>query len=181
MNVKLETPISSDESAKLCIGDIVHITGTIYTARDSAHKRMVEDGSPVDIAGGVIFHAGPIIKKSGENYDMVAVGPTTSNRMSPYEPKVIDMGARVIVGKGGMDQATGDALVKNKAVYLTAVGGCAALYVKSVIKIINVYWLDLGIPEAIWELKVEDFGPLIVAMDSEGRNLYEEVRNKLSI
>lgn len=180
MNVKLKTPISSEETANLRIGDIVYISGTIYTARDSAHKRMVEEGSPVDIMGSVIFHAGPIIKKSGDNYEMVAVGPTTSTRMNPYEPQIIEMGAGLIVGKGGMDEATSKALVDNKKAYLSAVGGCAALYVKSVVKVNNVHWLDLGVPEAVWELEVKEFGPLIVTMDSKGGNLYDEVKKRIS-
>lgn len=180
MNVKLKTPISSDETADLRIGDIVYISGTIYTARDSAHKRMVEEGSPVDISGAVIFHAGPIIRKSGDEYEMVAVGPTTSTRMNPYEPQVIEMGAGLIVGKGGMDENTKNALIKNKKAYLAAVGGCAALYVKSVKRINNVHWLDLGVPEAVWELEVREFGPLIVTMDSVGGNLYEEVKKRSS-
>ena len=178
MNVKLETPISSDETANLRIGDIVYISGTIYTARDSAHKRMVEEGSPVNIEGAVIFHAGPIIRKTDDNYEMIAVGPTTSTRMNPYEPQIIEMGAGLIVGKGGMDEATSRALVNNKKAYLSAVGGCAALYVKSVLKINSVHWLDLGVPEAVWELEVKEFGPLIVTMDSKGGNLYEKVKNR---
>ena len=180
MNVKLKTPISSDETENLRIGDIVYISGKIYTARDSAHKRMVEEGSPVDINGAVIFHAGPIIRKSEDKYEMIAVGPTTSTRMNPYEPQILKMGAGLIVGKGGMDEATSDALINYKKAYLSAVGGCAALYVKSVLKVNNVYWLDLGVPEAIWELEVKEFGPLIVTMDSTGGNLYEEVKKRLS-
>ena len=89
MNVKLKTPISSEETANLRIGDIVYISGTVFTARDSAHKRMVENGPPVDIKGAVIFHAGPIIRKTDGEYEMIAVGPTTSTRMNPYEPEVI--------------------------------------------------------------------------------------------
>jgi len=178
MNVKLETPISSDETANLRIGDIVYISGTIYTARDSAHKRMVEEGSPVNIEGAVIFHAGPIIRKKDDKYEMIAVGPTTSTRMNPYEPQIIEMGAGLIVGKGGMDEATSMALVNNKKAYLSAVGGCAALYVKSVLKINSVHWLDLGVPEAVWELEVKEFGPLIVTMDSKGGNLYEKVKKR---
>ena len=116
MNVKLETPISSDETANLRIGDIVYISGNIYTARDSAHKRMVEEGPPIDIKGAVIFHAGPIIKKSGDKYEMIAVGPTTSTRMNPYEPQILEMGAGLIVGKGGMDGATSRALINNNVV-----------------------------------------------------------------
>ena len=178
MNVKLKTPISSDETANLRIGDIVYISGKIYTARDSAHKRMVEEGSPVDIKGAVIFHAGPIIKKSGDKYDMIAVGPTTSTRMNPYEPQILKMGAGLIIGKGGMDKATSEALIKYKKSYLSAVGGCAALYVKSVLKVNSVHWLDLGVPEAIWELEIKEFGPLIVTMDSTGGNLYDEVKKR---
>jgi len=176
MYVKLETPISLEETADLKVGDIVYISGTIYTARDSAHKRMVEKGSPIDMNGAVIFHAGPIIKKLNDKYDMIAVGPTTSTRMNPYEPKILDMGAGLIVGKGGMDKETSKALVRNKKAYLSAVGGCAALYVKTVVKVNNVHWLDLGVPEAIWELKVKEFGPLIVTMDSKGANLYDKVK-----
>ncbi len=178
MNVKLETPISSEETANLRIGDIVYISGTIFTARDSAHKRIVEKGAPVDLNGAVIFHAGPIIRKTGEEYEMVAVGPTTSTRMNPYEPDVINMGVGLIVGKGGMDEETSKALIDNKKAYLSAVGGCAALYVKSIVKVNGVNWLDLGIPEAVWELEVKDFGPLIVTMDSQGGNLYDEVKKR---
>ncbi len=180
MNVKLETPISSEETANLRIGDIVYISGKIYTARDSAHKRMVENGPPIVIDGAVIFHAGPIIKKSGDKYDMIAIGPTTSTRMNPYEPQILEMGAALIVGKGGMDEITSRSLINNKKAYLSAVGGCAALYVKSVIKVNNVHWLDLGVPEAVWELEVKEFGPLIVTMDSKGGNLYEEVKKRVS-
>ena len=93
---------------------------------------MVEDGPPLDIKGALIFHAGPIIKKSGDKYNMIAVGPTTSTRMNPYEPQILKMGAGLIVGKGGMDEATSKSLINNKKAYLSAVGGCAALYVKSV-------------------------------------------------
>jgi len=181
MNVKLKTPISSEDTANLRIGDIVYISGTIFTARDSAHKRIIEEGAPVDIEGAVIFHAGPIIKKTGEGYEMVAVGPTTSTRMNPYEPDVINMGAGLIVGKGGMDEETANALINNKKAYLSAVGGCAALYVKSILKVNSVNWLDLGVPEAIWEIEVKDFGPLIVTMDSEGGNLYDEVKKRSNI
>ena len=181
MNVKQKTPISSEDTSNLRIGDIVYISGTIFTARDSAHKRIIKEGAPVDIEGAVIFHAGPIIKKTDEGYDMVAVGPTTSTSMNPYEPEVINMGAGLIVGKGGMDEETAKALKNNKKAYLSAVGGCAALYVKSILKVNDVNWLDLGIPEAIWELEVKDFGPLIVTMDSQGGNLYDEAKKQANI
>jgi fumarate hydratase subunit beta len=183
MNKKLKTPLSKEDIKKLNTGDIVYISGTIYTARDRAHQRILEKGSPVDLEGAVIFHAGPIIKVStrdNENdYKMIAVGPTTSTRMNPYQPDVLKLGVRAIIGKGGMDEETKDALVANNAVYLAAVGGCAALYVKSILGVKSVNWIDLGVPEAIWELEVKDFGPLVVAMDSKGNNLYEEVKQKI--
>jgi fumarate hydratase subunit beta len=181
MSLKLKTPLSEDQTGKLRIGDIVYISGTIYTARDSAHKRMVEEGAPVDLKDAVIFHAGPIIRSTDAGHEMVAVGPTTSMRMSPYEPEVIKMGVKAIIGKGGMDEATAQAIKENNAVYFTAVGGCAAHYVKSVLRIKSVHWEDLGVPEAVWELEVRDFGPLLVTMDSEGGNLYTKVKEKINV
>ena len=179
MIFNLKTPLDKNEIKKLRIKDSVYISGTIYTARDSAHKRIIEKGSPIDLEGSVIFHAGPIIKEIEGDYHMVAVGPTTSTRMNPYQPEVLDQGALAVIGKGGMDDKTAEALKRNGAVFLAAVGGCAALYVSSVLKVKNVHWLDLGVPEAIWELEVKDFGPLIVTMDSDGGNLYEQTRRKI--
>ncbi len=179
MIFNLQTPLNKEDVQKLKIKDSVYLSGKIYTARDSAHKRIIERGTPIDLEGAVIFHAGPIIQKIGEDYNMVAVGPTTSTRMNPYQAEVLDQGALAVIGKGGMDEKTSEALKRNGAVFLAAVGGCAALYVSSVVAVKNVHWLDLGVPEAIWELEVKDFGPLIVAMDSNGGNLYEETRRKI--
>ena len=180
MDVKLKTPLQRADTEKLNLGDTVYLTGTIYTARDSAHKRMVEEGSPIDLEGAVIFHAGPIIQEEEGSYQIVAIGPTTSTRMNTYQPEVLDMGVRAVVGKGGMDEETQKALERNGAVFLTAVGGCAALYAKSIVEVKGVNWIDLGVPEAVWELEVKDFGPLFVTMDSHGGNLYEQVRKKIS-
>jgi fumarate hydratase subunit beta len=178
LEYELETPLTDEDIKKLNVEDTVYITGKIYTARDSAHKRIVESGAPVDFKGAILFHAGPIIKQNeDESYDIVAVGPTTSMRMNPYESDVLDTNdVKAIIGKGGMDDNTLNALKRDNAVFLTAVGGCAALYVSSINKVDDVHWLDLGIPEAIWELNVKRFGPLIVSMDSNGNNLYK--RNK---
>ncbi len=190
METILDTPLSNEKIADLKAGDVVYISGTIFTARDRAHNRIIQEGAPYDLEGSVIFHAGPIIKMDGvvnksddldrPNAKMIAVGPTTSTRMNPFQSEVIDMGVKAIVGKGGMDENISKALIRNKAVYLAAVGGCAALYVNTIKKIKNVFWLDLGVPEAIWELEVEKFGPLVVAMDSKGDNLYEEIRKNIS-
>ncbi|MDR3292419.1 MAG: FumA C-terminus/TtdB family hydratase beta subunit [Methanobrevibacter sp.] len=175
--IKLTSPLNAEMISKLSIGDVVTISGKILTARDQAHKRIVEEGSPFDLNNTVIFHAGPIIKTSDDlennDFELVAIGPTTSMRMNPYESDVLDLGVKAIIGKGGMDDNVGEALKRNSAVYLVAVGGCAALYSDSVQNISNVFWLDLGVPEAIWELNVKDFGPLIVAMDSKLGNIFK--------
>ena len=177
MEYKLNVPITKEDEEvilKLRAGDVVYLTGNIYTARDQAHKRILEEGAPVDIEGAVLFHAGPIVTKDDDgNYKMVAVGPTTSMRMNPYQSDVLDLGAKIVIGKGGMDDSVREALVRNEALYVVATGGCAALYVDAVEEIESVDWLDLGMPEAMWNLKVKDFGPLIVAMDSNGNSLYD--------
>ena len=173
MEKKLNVPIKDENLNDLKAGDVVYLTGNIVTARDQAHKRIIEQGAPLDIEGAAIFHAGPIIKENEDGYDMVAIGPTTSMRMNPYQSDVLDMGPKIVIGKGGMDDNVRQALVRNNALYVVATGGCAALYVDAVEKIESVDWLDLGMPEAIWNLKVKDFGPLIVAMDSHGNSLYD--------
>lgn len=173
MEKNIKVPVKNEDLTDLKIGDVITLTGNIITARDQAHKRILEQGAPLDIEGAVIFHAGPIISEDENGYKMVAVGPTTSMRMNPYQSDVIDMGPKIVIGKGGMDDTVRKALVKNNALYVVATGGCAALYVDAVEEIESVDWLDLGMPEAMWNLKVKDFGPLIVAMDSEGNSLYD--------
>ena len=173
MEKRLNVPIINENLNELNASDVVYLTGNIFTARDQAHKRILEQGAPLNIDGGVIFHAGPIITKNNENYEMVAIGPTTSMRMNPYQSDVLDMGVKMVIGKGGMDDNVREALIRNNAIYVVATGGCAALYVDAVENIESVDWLDLGMPEAIWNLKVKDFGPLIVAMDSKGNSLYD--------
>ena len=173
MEKNLNVPIKDEDLSELKAGDVVYLTGNILTARDQAHKRLLEEGAPLNIDGAVLFHAGPIISQKGDEYEMVAIGPTTSMRMNPYQSDVLDMGPKIVIGKGGMDDTVREALIKNEAIYVVATGGCAALYVDAVEKIESVDWLDLGMPEAMWNLKVKNFGPLIVAMDSEGNSLYD--------
>lgn len=168
----IKVPVEEDLTS-LKAGDVISLSGNILTARDQAHKRILEKGAPVDIEGAAIFHAGPIIKEENGSYKMVAVGPTTSMRMNPYQADVIAMGPKIIIGKGGMDDSVREALKEHEAIYVVATGGCAALYVDAVEKIESVDWLDLGMPEAMWNLKVNEFGPLIVAMDSKGNSLFD--------
>ena len=172
--IKINVPVEEDLT-KLKAGDVISLTGTIFTARDQAHKRLLEEGAPDDIENTALFHAGPIITKDDdENYNMVAIGPTTSMRMNPYQADVIAMGPKIIIGKGGMDDTVREALKEHGAIYVVATGGCAALYVDAIEEMEGFSWLDLGMPEAMWKLKVKDFGPLIVAMDSKGNSLYDD-------
>ena len=172
--IDIKVPVKNQDLTKLKIGDIVTVSGTIVTARDQAHKKIIEQGAPFSLDGVALFHAGPIIQKDDEgNYDIVAIGPTTSMRMNPYQADVLDKGVKIVIGKGGMDDSVKKALKRDKSVYLVATGGCAALYVDKVKEVSNVDWLDLGMPEALWELSVEKFGPLVVGMDSNGNSLYD--------
>ena len=170
--INIKTPVKNFDLSKLNVGDVVSLSGTIVTARDQAHKRMLEENTPFEIKGSALFHAGPIIKENNGKYDIIAIGPTTSMRMNSYQADVIDKGVKIVIGKGGMDETVQDALKRNNAVYLVATGGCAALYVNKVKEVLDVNWLDLGVPEALWELSVEDFGPLVVGMDAKGNTLY---------
>lgn len=185
MEYHLETPVSKEATKKLNAGDIVYISGTFITARDKAHMRMLEyfrEGKalPFKLENAVIFHGAPIVKKKGDEWEMVAIGPTTSARMNDLEPEVIRHGATVIVGKGGMDSRTLSALHDTGAVYLSMTGGTAVLGAKKVKKILGVEWTDLGLAEAVWILSVEGFGPLTVTMDSQMKDLYEDVRCRVS-
>lgn len=178
---RLRTPLSEEDIRKLRVGDIVYLSGIIYTARDAAHRRMLEylkEGKPLpfDLRGSAIYHCGPVVLKKDEQWIVVAGGPTTSTRMELYEYDVIEkLGVRMVIGKGGMGSRTAEACKKFGAVYVTFTGGAGVLAAQAIKRVIDVYWLDLGIPEAVWVLEVEDFGPLIVAIDSTGRNLTEEI------
>jgi fumarate hydratase subunit beta len=182
---KLETPISEEAVRNLRVGDIVYITGTILTVRDQAHQRAVNfinQGKPLplNLEGMVIFHCGPLMRKKNNEWEIVAAGPTTSSRMEPFEAEFIEaFKTRIIIGKGGMGARTMEAMKKFGAVYCEFTGGAAVLAAKLVKKVKGVKWLDLGVPEALWMLEVEEFGPVIVAIDSYGNSLYEQVAKKV--
>ncbi len=178
---KLKTPLLDEDVRKLRVGDIVYLSGIIYTARDAAHRRIIEylrenKPLPFNLSGGVIYHCGPVVAKKNNQWIVLAGGPTTSTRMELYEHEVIEkLGVKMVIGKGGMGKKTAEACAKHGAVYATFTGGAGVLAAQSIKRVLDVYWLDLGIPEAIWVFEVEDFGPLVVAIDSTGRNLIEEV------
>ncbi len=178
---RLKTPISEEDVRKLNVGDIVYITGKIYTARDQAHRRILEYADkglkiPVDLNGSVIFHVGPIVKKQDDKWIVISAGPTTSTRMNLTTPKLLEnFAVRIIIGKGGMSKEVAEALKRRGAVYCHFTGGAGVLAAKAVKNVEGVDWLDLGVPEALWRFEVENFGPVIVTIDSKGRSIYEDV------
>lgn len=177
----LDMPADEDDIRHLTIGDVVHITGELITGRDEAHMRALEykeQGKelPVNFSGSALFHCGPIMQKRGDEWHLVAAGPTTSSRMNTLEPEFIEsFGVRAVIGKGGMSQPTLKAMKKHGCVYLAATGGAALLAARGIASVKGVHWLDLGMPEALWVLEARGFGPLIVAMDSHGNSLYDHI------
>jgi fumarate hydratase subunit beta len=182
--IKLTTPLSESKVRELNIGDVVYLSGEIFTARDEAHMRAMEfkkenKEMPVDFKDAAVFHAGPIMQKENDSWHLIAAGPTTSSRMNALEPDFIrSLGVRAIIGKGGMSQSTLSAMAEVGCVYLATTGGAALLSAKGIKNVKTVFWMDLGMPEALWVLEGEDFGPLIVAMDSHKKSLYNEVENE---
>lgn len=172
----LKTPIQTEDIKDLRIGDIVYLTGTLVTCRDTGHKRRVLSGviPETDLKGGAIFHAGPIVKKENGKWKMVSIGPTTSMRMEKFEKEFVELtGAKLVIGKGGMGEKTTKACVDQKFVHAVYPGGSAVLAASQVEELVKVEWEDLGMPEAFWVMKVKEFGPLIISIDTEGNNLFE--------
>lgn len=172
-------PFDAETARSLQCGDYVYITGTIYTARDAAHKRMYEtlqQGGklPIDMKNNVIYYMGPSPARPGR--PIGSAGPTTASRMDKYAPTLLDMGLRAMIGKGKRTDQVKQAVIKNDAVYFAAVGGAGALLSKSIINAEVIAYDDLG-TEAIRKLEVKDF-PVIVVMDSAGNNLYETAVKK---
>lgn len=183
MDKKITAPISKEEAKSLRAGDYVYITGTIYTARDAAHKRMYEslekgESLPIDMENNIIYYMGPSPAREGR--PIGSAGPTTASRMDKYAPKLLDLGLKGMIGKGKRSKDVIDAVVRNGCVYFAAVGGAGAILSKCIKTSEIVAYDDLG-TEAIRKLYVEDF-PSIVVIDSEGNNLYEtaikEYRNE---
>jgi len=175
MEKKITMPLSQDKVKALKAGDSVLLSGVIYTARDAAHKRLAElidkgEKLPIDVKDAVIYYVGPTPAKPG--MILGSAGPTTSYRMDDYAPKLLEKGLKGMIGKGLRSQEVIDSMIKNGAVYFAAIGGTGALISKCVKKAEIVTYEDLG-SEAIRRLEVEDF-PIIVVIDSEGNNLYEQ-------
>ena len=181
--IGIKLPVSAGEIRKLKVGDEVSITGVMVTARDAAHKYLVEtDGEDVRdlLKGSMIYHCGPVVKKGDDGkYTFVAAGPTTSIREEPYEAKVFEKyDVRAAIGKGGMGADTLAACGEFGSVYLSAIGGIATTLAQSVVEVLDVKKLEeFGVPEAFWVIRVENF-PAIVTMDSHGNSLHDEILEK---
>jgi len=180
--IKIKTPLNDDTVLQLKAGDNVLISGYLYTGRDAAHKRLVdliEEGKelPINVNGQIIYYVGPAPAKPG--HACGSAGPTTSYRMDPYAPYLLDLGLKGMIGKGLRSKEVIDSMIKNKAVYFGAVGGAAALISKSIVKSETICYEDLG-TEAIHRFLVEDF-PAIVIIDAFGNNLYETEPPKYAI
>jgi len=183
----LKTPVPESELRKLKVGDVIYVTGTVITARDEAHSKALElheqgKKPPVDFRGVGVFHCGPIMRKRGTGWEVVAAGPTTSTRMEMFEDKFIEaFRPAVIIGKGGMGERTSKACQKFGCVYAAFTGGAALLAAKGIKRVKDVFWLEeLGMPECLWVYEAENFGPLIVAIDSHGGNLTQDVAMKVN-
>ena len=178
MDRYINAPISDDDAKSLRAGDYVYITGTIYTARDAAHKRMYEalergEKLPLEMNNNIIYYMGPSPAREGR--PIGSAGPTTSSRMDKYAPALLDLGLKGMIGKGKRSKEVKDAIIRNGAVYFAAVGGAGALLAQRILKSEVIAYDDLG-TEAIRRLEVKDF-PVIVVVDSKGNNLYETAEN----
>ena len=178
MDYHVKLPVPWDVIKKLRVNDIIYVTGKIFTARDSAHMKMLRmkpKDLPFDPSAMVLYHCGPLMKKENGRWITVSAGPTTSGRMEEFEDLLLEpFGIHFIIGKGGMGKQTINALKKTGSVYAAFPGGAGVLAAEKITNVSQVYWLEeLGMPEAVWIFNVKEFGPLVVAMDSFGQSLYQ--------
>lgn len=185
MTKRLKTPLSESDVRSLKSGETIYLDGVVFTGRDEVHIHALEylekgEKLPVDFERSALFHCGPIMRKTGDAWEVVAAGPTTSSRMNSLEPEFIEkFRPGAIIGKGGMSQPTVDAMKKYGCVYLAITGGAAVLAAKGIRSVSGVEWYELGMPEAVWILNAENFGPLTVGIDTHGSSLYAIVSDKV--
>ncbi len=173
--IELTAPFNEADIRSLKVGDVVVLSGRMYTGRDSVHAYLMKHDPPVDLRGAAIYHCGPVAVQEGDRWKMNAAGPTTSIREEPYQADVIRrFGVRVVIGKGGMGARTLEALKECGAVYLNAIGGAAQYYARTVERVDGVSLLEFGVPEAMWHLQVKDF-PAVVTMDAHGNSLHKDI------
>jgi fumarate hydratase class I len=176
--ISLTTPLNEAQVRALKVGDVVLISGEMYTGRDAVHAYLMKNAPPVSLEGAVLYHCGPVMLQQGGQWITKAAGPTTSIREEPYQGDVIRRyGLRGVIGKGGMGARTLAAMQEFGAVYLHAVGGAAQFYARAIEKVEDVYLMEFGIPEAMWRLRVKDF-LCIVTMDAHGNSLHADVEKE---
>jgi fumarate hydratase class I len=174
----LRTPLTEEAVRALKVGDVVLIQGEIFTGRDAVHAWLMKNEPPVNLNGAIIYHCGPVMLKEGDRWITKAAGPTTSSREEPYQGEIIRRyGVRGVIGKGGMGARTAAAMKECGAVYLHAIGGAAQFYARAVEKVLGVYLMEFGIPEAMWHLQVKDF-LTIVTMDAHGNSLHADLEEQ---
>lgn len=182
---ELQTPMKEKEIRRLRIKDVIYVSGEVLTVRDSAYERILatldaNQPLPFDLAGKAIWHAGPITKQEGKKWKAVAVGSTTSSRFSGPAARLMgDLGVRLVIGKGFMGPEAAKAMSDFGAAYVITTGGAAAYYANQIEETPAVHWLDLGMPAAVWMFRAKRLGPLIVAMDAQGGNFFDEIRRKV--
>jgi len=178
---KIEAPVGEEDVRALKVGDVVLISGEMYTGRDAVHSHLMKHDPPASLQGSVLYHCGPVVMKTNGNYKITAAGPTTSIREEPYQGDIIKRyGVRAVIGKGGMGKRTLDAMKEAGAVYLNAIGGAAQYYARCIDEVLGVELMEFGIPEAMWHLRVHDF-PAIVTMDAHGNSLHADVEKASAI
>jgi fumarate hydratase, class I len=177
--VRLRAPITEEQIRSLKVGDVVLISGLMYTGRDQVHAYLMKNDPPVDLRGSVLYHCGPVVVKDAQGaWNVTAAGPTTSIREEPYQAEILKRyGVRAVVGKGGMGAKTLAGLRESGGVYLNAIGGAAQFYARCIDRVTGVSLMQFGTPEAMWHLEVHDF-PAIVTMDSHGKSLHKEVEEE---
>lgn len=186
MDKFLHTPLTDGDVRALHVGDTIHLSGMMFTARDEAHRLMLKryvngEEIPFDPSKMAMFHCGPVVKKEDAGWRVISAGPTTSIRMELFEGQFLTaFGTKMVIGKGGMGDKTLVALRKVGAVYAHYPGGVGALAAQAITRVTDVYWLDeLGIPEAVWILDIELFGPLTITMDSYGKSMYRDLEESI--
>jgi fumarate hydratase class I len=176
--VVLTAPLTEEMVRALRVGDVVLVSGEIYTGRDAVHAHLMKNPPPVDLHGAILYHCGPVMLKDGEQWAVKAAGPTTSIREEPYQADIIKKyGVRAVIGKGGMGPKTLAALAEAGAVYLNGIGGAAQYYARTVERVLGVHLMEFGIPEAMWHLRVNNFAA-IVTMDAHGNSLHADVEKR---